>query len=60
MIDGKNVTGIKVTGTPGAYTYTRVDADGGAKRIFPEKYYYFAIPAAETSNNKLCKQNPLW
>ncbi len=60
VIDGKNVTGIKVTGTPGAYTYTRVDADGGAKRIFPEKYYYFAIPAAETSNNKLCKQNPLW
>lgn len=60
VIDGKNVTGTIVEGSPEAPVYTRVDADGGAKRIFPEKYYYFAIPVAEISNNKLCDQNPLW
>ena len=60
VIDGKNVTGTIVEGSPETPVYTRVDADGGAKRIFPEKYYYFAIPVAEISNNKLCDQNPLW
>lgn len=60
IIDGQTVHAVTVSGAKGDESYTVVDADGGAKRIFPEKYYYYAIPSDEISNNKLCEQNPNW
>lgn len=60
-IDGKNVHGHMVTKTPAGFkTYTLVDADGGNKRIYQERYRYFSIPAGELNNNKLCVDNPGW
>ena len=60
VIDGQSVHGTKVTKSAGKYNYETVDADGGATRIFPEKYYYFAIPSDEISNNSKIDQNNGW
>ena len=38
----------------------QVDADGGHKRIFYDRYYRFAIPLSERSNNSLCTNNDGW
>ncbi|SFG71972.1 RagB/SusD family nutrient uptake outer membrane protein [Prevotella sp. KH2C16] len=61
VINGQNAHGVRITRDDnGTYTYTRVECDGGTPRIFPERYYYLSIPTSETSNNKLCKDNPYW
>lgn len=61
VIDGQTVHGVKITrrGT-GTLTYDQVDCDGGNKRIFQNRYYYFSIPADELTNNHLCEDNPGW
>ena len=43
-----------------SFTYEQVDADGGYKRIFYDRYYHFAIPLTERSNNQLCLNNEGW
>lgn len=61
VIHDKNVHGVKITRqNDGSFTYEQVDADGGHKRIFYERYYHFAIPLSERSNNKLCDNNTGW
>ncbi len=60
-IDGKNVHGHLVTKTAGGIrTYTTVDADGGSKRMYQERYHRYSLPADELNNNHLCKDNPGW
>lgn len=61
VINGKNAYGVKITkNADDTFTYEKVDIDGGSKRIFPERYYYFSLPTAELANNKLCENNPYW
>lgn len=61
VINGQNVHGCKITrNSSGILTYETVDADGGNKRIFQDRYYKFSIPAAELTNNNLCVDNPGW
>jgi len=60
-IDGKNVHGTLVTKTAGGIkTYKEVDADGGSKRMYQERYRYFSLPSDELNNNHLCEDNPGW
>lgn len=61
VIDGKNVHGTLITKNPnGMKTYVEVDADGGSKRMYQERYQYFSLPSDELNNNKLCVDNPGW
>lgn len=61
VIDGQSVTGTKIIKqSDGTFTYEQVDADGGSKRIFYERFYKFAIPESERANNKLCTNNAGW
>ncbi len=61
VIDGQSVHGVKITRrATGTLTYTTVDADGGNKRIFQDRYYYYSLPNDELTNNKLCVDNPGW
>ena len=61
VIDGQNVHGVKISKqSDGSFTYEQVDADGGHKRIFYDRYYRFAIPLSERSNNSLCTNNDGW
>lgn len=60
VINGQVVHGVDVTKKPdGTFSYTRIDVDDASKgtRVFPERYYYFAIPIAEETNNKLFGEN---
>lgn len=60
-IDGKNVHGHLVTKTAsGIRSYKEVDADGGTKRMYQERYRYFSLPSDELTNNHLCVDNPGW
>ena len=60
-IDGKNVHGHLVTKTAsGIRSYQEVDADGGTKRMYQERYRYFSLPSDELTNNHLCVDNPGW
>lgn len=60
VIDGKRVSGVKITkAEDGALTYQIVDCDK-EDRTFPEKYYYIPIPQAEISNNIECVQTSPW
>lgn len=55
VINGQVVHGVDVTKKPdGTFSYTRIDVDDASKgtRVFPERYYRFAIPIAEETNNK--------
>lgn len=61
VINGKNVHGHKITKmSSGRFSYKTVDADGGKKRIFLPHFYYMSLPSSELSQNKLCKDNPIW
>lgn len=61
VINGKNAHGVKITRNgDNTLSYERVAVDGGSKRIFLEKYYYFSLPVSETANNNLCDNNPYW
>lgn len=60
VIDGKNVHGHKITRSGSTFKYETVDADDGRKRIFRPHYYYLSLPTKETSQNKLCIDNPGW
>ncbi|MDE5555898.1 MAG: RagB/SusD family nutrient uptake outer membrane protein, partial [Muribaculaceae bacterium] len=61
VIDGQTVHGVRIARrASGSFQYTQVDCDGGNKRIFQQRYYYFSIPADELTNNKLCLDNPGW
>lgn len=61
VIDGQTVHGVKIAKrASGSFSYSQVDCDGGNKRIFQQRYYYFSLPAAELTNNKLCEDNPGW
>lgn len=61
VINGKNVHGHKITrNNDGTFSYETVDADGGMKRIFLPHFYYLSLPSQETSQNTLCKDNPVW
>lgn len=60
VINGKNVHGVKITKTDSGFNYEHVDADNGNKRIFYDRYYYFAIPESERSKNPLCDNNQGW
>ncbi len=61
VIDGKNVHGTLITKTAsGIKSYKEVDADGGSKRIYQERYRYFSLPSDELNNNHLCVDNPDW
>ncbi len=60
VINGQVVHGVDVTKKPdGTFSYTRIDVDDASKgtRVFPERYYRFAIPIAEETNNKLFGEN---
>lgn len=60
VLNGQNAHGVKITNNEGTYTYEKVECDGGTKRIFLDKYYYFSLPTDELANNKLCENNPYW
>jgi len=61
VIDGQSVHGVKISKrASGTLTYTTVDADGGRKRVYQDRYNYFSIPSDELTNNKLCVDNPGW
>jgi hypothetical protein len=61
VINGKSAHGTEITKNDnGSYTYTTVDCDDGATRVFPEKYYLLPIPVDELQNNTLCKNNDPW
>lgn len=61
VLDGKNVHGHLVTMTnTNIVTYQTVDADGGSKRMYQERYRFFSLPSDELNNNHLCKDNPGW
>lgn len=61
VMDGKAMHGVKVVlRNNGALRYDEVEVDGGAKRQFQDRYYYYSIPADELTNNTLCKDNPGW
>lgn len=61
VINDKNAHGVKITkNEDNTLTYEKVTVDGGSKRIFLEKYYYFSLPTSETANNNLCENNPYW
>lgn len=61
VINGKNAHGHKITlQADGTYKYETVDVDAGRKRIFLPHYYYLSLPSSETSQNNLCKDNPVW
>lgn len=61
IIHGQNVHGVRITKNDSdAFEYEKVDADGGASRIFLDKYYYFSLPISETANNNLATNNPYW
>lgn len=61
VINGQTAHGVKITReSDGTFSYEKVDCDGGATRIFLEKYYYFSLPTSETANNDLCDNNPYW
>ncbi|MGM9788043.1 MAG: RagB/SusD family nutrient uptake outer membrane protein [Candidatus Cryptobacteroides sp.] len=66
VIDGKNFHGCWITKKEdGSFTYKQVVVDGADKiHFFPERYYAFAIPVTELSNNgaldPLTDNNPGW
>ncbi|MGN1226852.1 MAG: RagB/SusD family nutrient uptake outer membrane protein, partial [Candidatus Cryptobacteroides sp.] len=66
VIDGKNFHGCWITKKEdGSFTYKQVIVDGvGMVHFFPERYYAFAIPVTELSNNgaldPLTDNNPGW
>ena len=64
VINGKVVHGVDVTkNADGTFSYSQIDVDNEAEgtRVFPERYYYFAIPIAEETNNKeFGENNPGW
>lgn len=61
VINDKNAHGVKITkNADSTFSYEEVTVDGGSKRVFLEKYYYFSLPISETANNNLCENNPYW
>lgn len=66
VIDGKNYHGCWITKKEdGSYDYRQVVVDGANMvHFFPERYYAFAIPITEFSNNgaidALTDNNPGW
>lgn len=66
VIDGKNYHGCWITKKEdGSYDYKQVVVDGANMvHFFPERYYAFAIPITEFSNNgaidALTDNNPGW
>ncbi len=61
VINGKNAYGVKISKNEDeSLTYEKVNVDGGTPRVFFERYYYFSLPTAELSNNKLSENNPFW
>ncbi|MGM9791346.1 MAG: RagB/SusD family nutrient uptake outer membrane protein [Candidatus Cryptobacteroides sp.] len=66
VIDGKNYHGCWITKKEdGSYDYRQVVVDGtNMVHFFPERYYAFAIPITEFSNNgaidALTDNNPGW
>lgn len=61
VINDKNAHGVKITkNNDNTLSYQEVTVDGGSKRVFLEKYYYFSLPTSETSNNNLIENNPYW
>ena len=64
VINGQVAHGVDVTlNDDGTFSYTRIDVDNESEgtRVFPERYYLFAIPIAEETNNKLFgENNPGW
>ena len=61
VINGQAAHGVKITQqSDGSFNYETVEVDGGRKRIFYDRYYHFAIPLSERSNNPLCTNNEGW
>ena len=64
VINGQVVHGVNVTkNADGTFSYTTIDVDNEAEgtRVFPERYYLFAVPIAEETNNKeFGENNPGW
>lgn len=60
LLNNTNVSGIKVTKSGDNYTYEKIDADNGKKRVFPEKYYRFPIPLTEIQRNDKIQQFDEW
>ena len=64
VLNDKAMHGVDIVrNDDGTFTYTQVEIDGGSKRIFHERYYAFAIPESERTNNNaidLSDNNPGW
>lgn len=61
VIDGKMFHGVKITRrASGTKTYSTIEVDANTPRIFQDRYYYYSLPNAELTNNKLCEDNPGW
>ena len=63
VIDGKQAHGCWITrAADGTLTYKQVEVDAGRTRVFPERYYAFAIPESERSTNPALnnENNPGW
>lgn len=61
VLNGISVGGTKITKNgAGSFTYERVDADNGKKRIYPERYNRFPIPATEIQRNPMIEQFDEW
>lgn len=60
VIDGKNVHGTLVTKNPsGLKTYKEIDADGGSKRVYQERYKYFSLPPARSTTTGCVSTTPV-
>ncbi len=64
VLGGALMHGVDVTvNTDGSFTYKRIEVDAGVPRIFHERYYAFAIPLSERTNNNaidINDNNPEW
>lgn len=59
---GIRLHGMKVSGTPGNYTWEYIDCDNypGETRKFLEKTYTLPVPDSELLNNSAIEQYPEW
>ncbi len=64
-LNNKSFHGVWITKddtSPGGFKYSECDIDDGSTRVFMERYYCFALPAAELNNNSALGgvNNPGW
>jgi hypothetical protein len=59
-LNGKAMHGVKITKSGDTFSYAQVEIDGGMTHVFYDRYYNYAIPLDERTDNKLCDNNDGW